>query len=119
MIKLKVTGDNGNAVIAMDNNEIVNSLVRCLPLTLRFEDINLREKYIDIDSPLAGTGDKKTTFEVGDFSYWPAGPGLVFFYRQDNKEVKTGVIRLGKVISGMELFDKPSELEVTIEQMTD
>lgn len=50
MIKLKVTGDNGNAVIEMDNNEIVNSLVICLPLTLRFEDINLREKYIDFEN---------------------------------------------------------------------
>ena len=55
------------------------------------------------------------TYEVGEFVYWDKGPGIAVFYRQGNNEISAGIIRMGYIESGIELFETPNDIEVKFE----
>lgn len=86
-----------------------------LPLTLSMGDIRNREKLGYLSRNLSEGGTVQTTYEVGDMSYWPNGPGLTVFYNHDGREVASGLVPLGKIISGIENFNVTGSVEVTID----
>lgn len=89
--------------------------VSMLPLTLSMGDIRNREKLGYLSRSLAEGGTVQTTYEVGDMSYWPNGPGLAVFYNHDGREVASGLVSLGKIVSGIENFNVTGSVEVTID----
>lgn len=89
--------------------------VSMLPLTLSMGDIRNREKLGYLSRNLSEGGTVQTAYEVGDMSYWPNGPGLAVFYNHDGREVASGLVPLGKIISGIENFNAMGSVEVTID----
>lgn len=97
------------------DNATTKDFVSMLPLTLSMDDIRNREKLGYLSRNLAEGGTVQTTYEVGDISYWPNGPGVAVFYNHDGREVVSGLIPLGKIISGIENFNVTGSVEVTID----
>src|SRR4029077_3078335 len=61
-------------------------------------------------------GKRTHTYEVGDVAYWPPGPDVAIFYRNDGQEIPDpGIIVIGKINSGVEAFNVPSSVRVRVE----
>lgn len=78
------------------------------------QDLNRREKYSSLAVRLPNNGTIKNTYEVGDISYWLGG-GLAVFYQQDHTIVKAGLIKIGKLKEGIEVFETAENLKVRFE----
>ena len=115
IMKIQATSGENHAVIVMENNATAKDFLSILPVTVKFEEIHSREKYGDIDRHLEEKDARVKTYEVGEFVYWDKGPGVAVFYRQGNNEISDGIIRIGHIESGMELFEAPHDIEVRFE----
>lgn len=88
-----------------------------LPLTLTMNDLFRREKYGHLPRPISGEGRRAYAYEVGQIVYWAPGPDVAVFYRQDGEPIPDpGIIILGTTDSGVEAFDVPGSMSVTIER---
>lgn len=107
----------GEIVIYADpvDHATTRNFVSMLPLTLSMGDIRNREKLGYLSRYLAEGGTIQTTYEVGDMSYWPNGPGLAVFFNHDGREVASGLIPLGKIVAGIENFNVTGSVDVTID----
>lgn len=107
----------GETVIYADpvDHATTRDFVSMLPLTLSMGDIRNREKLGYLSRGLAEGGTVQTTYVVGDMSYWPNGPGLAVFFNHDGREVASGLVLLGKIISGIENFNVTGSVDVTID----
>ncbi|MHC5832743.1 MAG: cyclophilin-like fold protein, partial [Nostoc sp.] len=53
---------------------------------------------------------------IGDVIYWSPGPDVAIYYRHDGEEIPDpGIIAIGKIDAGVEAFNVPGSVEVTIE----
>jgi hypothetical protein len=54
--------------------------------------------------------------QSSDLGYWRPGGNFVIFYRHDGLTIPSpGIVLLGRVNSGAEIFDVPGPVEVTVE----
>jgi hypothetical protein len=55
-------------------------------------------------------------FEVGDIAYWSPGPGIVIFYKQYQAMANSGLYKLGRIESGIQLlrFEQFKELRIEL-----
>lgn len=113
-LKLKITV--GEKILYADiyDSETARDFIKLLPLELDMQDLNRREKYRPLTVRLPNNGTIKNTYEVGDISYWLGG-GLTVFYQQDHATVKAGLIKIGKLKEGMEVFETSESLKVKFE----
>ena len=86
-----------------------------LPLEVELKDLFAREKSGDLPRPLFEEGPRTHSYEVGDVVYWPPGPHVAVFYRQDGRPVTAGMIRLAVVDAGVEAFAPSASVRATIE----
>jgi hypothetical protein len=89
-----------------------------LPLTLTMNDLFRREKYGHLPRPISEEGKRAHAYEVGQIAYWPPGPDVAVYYRQDGQPIPDpGIIILGTIDSGVAAFDVPGATRVTIERV--
>jgi hypothetical protein len=89
-----------------------------LPLTLTMNDLFRREKYGHLPRPISEEGKRAHEYEVGQIAYWPPGPDVAVYYRQDGEPIPDpGIIILGTIDSSVEVFDVPGATKVTIERV--
>jgi hypothetical protein len=87
-----------------------------LPLSIQMRDHLRREKTGRIPGPLSEQTQGSPTYETGDLGYWRPGGNVVIFYRHDGLSIPSpGIVLLGRIESGAEVFDVPGTVEVTIE----
>jgi hypothetical protein len=87
-----------------------------LPLSIRMRDHLRREKTGPIPGPLSERTEGSPTYQSGDLGYWRPGGNFVIFYRHDGLTIPSpGIVLLGRVNSGAEIFDVPGSVEVTVE----
>jgi hypothetical protein len=56
------------------------------------------------------------TYEVGEIAYWSPGPDGAIDSRQDGEPISPpGIIPIGKIDAGAEVFDVPGSVKVTLE----
>jgi hypothetical protein len=61
-------------------------------------------------------GERAYTYEVGEIAYWSPRPDVAIYYRQDSEPIPLpGIIPIGKIDAGAEVFDVPGSVKVTIE----
>jgi hypothetical protein len=62
-------------------------------------------------------GRAANAYKVGDIGYWSPGHDVAIYYRQDGKRIPApGIINIGHIEAGIEAFEVPGSLDVTIEQ---
>ena len=108
--------------IAMNGNEITATLidkatsrdfVSLLPLKLKLEDYGETEKIGYLPRKLSTEGAPAGSDPtIGDVSYYAPWGNLALF-RKDFR-YSTGLIKLGRIDSGLEALEVPGSVEVTI-----
>ena len=99
----------------LDDSATTKDFASLLPLEVELKDLFAREKSGDLPRALFEDGPRTHTYEVGDVVYWPPGPHVAVFYRQDGRTVTAGMIRLGVVDAGVDAFAPATSVRATIE----
>jgi hypothetical protein len=106
---------NGNEITAsLIDNATSRDFVSLLPLKLKLEDYGETEKIGYLPRKLSTEGAPPGSDpSVGDVSYYAPWGNLAIF-RKDFR-YSSGLIKLGKVDTGMEALNVPGSVEVTID----
>jgi hypothetical protein len=113
-IRIRMAGQSVTATL--NNSEAARDLVAMLPLSIRMRDHLGREKTGPIPAPLSQRTRGSPTYEAGDLGYWRPGGNFAIFYRHDGLTIPSpGIVLLGRVDSGAEIFNAPGPVEVTVE----
>jgi hypothetical protein len=59
-------------------------------------------------------GKRTHDYAVGTIGYWPPGPDLASFYRRMGRIPNPGLIVLGKIKAGIEVFNAAGAIRATI-----
>jgi len=107
---------NGTSVTAtLDDHETSRSFVSLLPLTLTLDDYNGTEKVSDLPKKLSTKGAPEGVDpSVGDIAYYAPWGNLAIFYKDFG--YSRGLVKLGHVDSGADVFQRPGTLRVTMQR---
>lgn len=117
--KIRFTFDNKEIVVALEDNSGAESLLKQLPLTLKFEDYSSTEKISYPPEKLdISRAPKSCTPKRGDLTYYSPWGNLAFFYRDFRHS--NGLVPLGRIESGIEALEELDRAaSVKIEKVTD
>ncbi|WP_350299210.1 cyclophilin-like fold protein [Peribacillus frigoritolerans] len=116
-IRIKLTFNNEEVIVNMDDNQTSKDFLSLLPLTLTFEDYAGTEKISYPSNKLSTEGAPSGIDPTaGDFTYYAPWGNLAIYY--NDFRYSDGLIKLGKIESGVEKFqDINSDFTVTIEKV--
>lgn len=107
--RLKMTVNNEEIYINLDNNPVTQDLISMLPLTLDAEDYNSTEKIAMLPRKLTTDGATSGyTPQIGDFAYYAPWGNLSMFYnefRYSDSLVKLGTFEDGGIDKIKDLND--------------
>jgi hypothetical protein len=113
-IQLTVNG----AVIAtatLDDNESANDFAAMLPMKLALEDYASAEKIADLPRKLSTKGASAAyTPSAGDISFYAPWGNLAIFY--EDGHLSSGLVRLGRLDSGVDAMRRPGPMSVQVER---
>jgi hypothetical protein len=116
MTKIRMTIGDASITATLDDSAPAKAFVSLLPLTLTLTDYNKTEKVSDLPEHLPTTGAPEGYDPaVGDITYYAPWGNLAVFYRDFG--YARGLVRLGRIESGIELLDQPGSLEARIERV--
>jgi hypothetical protein len=114
--RIRIRMGDQTVTATLNNSEAARDLVAMLPLSIHMRDHLRREKTGRIPGPLSEHAEGSRTYESGDLGYWRPGGDFVIFYRHDGLTIPSpGIVLLGKVDSGADIFDVPGTVDVTVE----
>jgi hypothetical protein len=115
-MKIRVTVEGQLLTATLATNPAAQDLRSLLPLNLTMNDLSGREKFSALPRDLCRETKHSDTYAVGDIAYWPPGPDIAIFYRQDGEKIPDpGIIILGRINGSLNAFSKRSAINVTIE----
>jgi hypothetical protein len=108
-------GFEGTVITAtIDDNATSRNFVSLLPLTLTLQDYAATEKISDLPRRLStASAPPGSDPSIGDISYYAPWGNLALFYRDSG--YASGLVKLGKIDSGVEALHGTGALRVTIE----
>ena len=114
--RVRITVAGKSIVATLADSEAARDFASLLPLTLAMNDLFRREKFAPLPRAISERGKRTNDYAVGTIGYWPPGPDVAIFYRQDGERIPDpGLIVLGRVKSGIEALDVPGAIRATIE----
>ena len=115
-MKIRLEVEDTVITATLIDSKTAQDFISLLPLTLTMNDLFRREKFGHLPRAISKEGKRTHTYEVGDVAYWPPGPDVVLFYRNDGQEIPDpGIIVIGKIDSGVEAINVPGSVRVTVE----
>ena len=116
-MKINITISGKTLTATLANNPTARDFASLLPLKVSMNDLFGREKYGDLPRAISETGPRTHSYHVGDIAYWSPDHQLAVYYRQDNQTIPSpGVIPVAKIDAGIEAFQVPGSVKVTIER---
>jgi hypothetical protein len=113
-MKIRMDVEGAEVTATLDDNATSRDFVSLLPLTLTLKDYAETEKVSDLPKRLSTEGAPAGSDpSVGDITYYAPWGNLAVFYKDFG--YSSGLVRLGKIESGVEALNRPGPLEVTIE----
>lgn len=114
--RIRIRMGDQAAIATLNNSEAARDLLAMLPLSIRMRDHLRREKTGPLPQPLSERTEGRPDYQAGDLGYWRPRGNFVIFYRHDGLTIPSpGIVLLGRVNSGAEIFDVPGPVEVTVE----
>jgi hypothetical protein len=114
--RIRIRMGDQSVTATLNNSEAARDLLAMLPLSIQMRDHLRREKTGRIPKPLSERTQGSPTYEKGDLGYWRPGGNFVIFYRHDGLTIPSpGIVLLGKLDAGAEVFDLPGSVNVTVE----
>src|SRR5436190_9719090 len=106
--RVRITVGGKSVVATLANSEAARDFASLLPLTLAMNDLFRREKFAPLPRAISEQGKRTNDYAIGTIGYWPPGPDVAIFYRQDGESIPAaGLIVLGKIKAGIEAFAVP------------
>lgn len=113
-MKIRMDVEGTEVTATLDDNAAARDFVSLLPLTLTLKDYAETEKVSDLPKRLSTEGAPPGADpSVGDIAYYAPWGNLAVYYRDFG--YSDGLVKLGKIDSGMEALNRPGPLRATIE----
>ncbi|MEP9324901.1 cyclophilin-like fold protein [Paraburkholderia phymatum] len=101
----------------LGDNPTAHEFASLLPIHVVMSDLFGREKAGSLPRAISVGGPRSSSYEVGDIGYWSPGHDLAIYYRQDGDRIPSpGIIKVGRLDSGIEAFVVTGSLDVIIER---
>src|SRR6516225_5362811 len=114
-MKIRLTVEGKELTATLIDSQTSRDFIALLPLTLTMDDLFRREKYSPLPRALS-KGERTHSYEIGDIGYWSPGPDVAIYYRNDGEQIPDpGIILIGKIDFGVEAFNVPGSVKVTVE----
>ena len=114
--RVRITIGTKSIEATLADSEAARDFASLLPITLPMNDLFRREKFAHLPRAISEQGKQTHDYAVGTIGYWPPGPDVAIFYRQDGERIPDpGLIVLGKIKAGVEALDVPGAIRATIE----
>ena len=112
-MKIRLTVNGKTMTARLDDTPTGRDFLSLLPMTLTLEDYAATEKISYLPRKLSTAGAPAGTDpSVGDITYYAPWGNLAIFYKDFG--YASGLIRLGRIDSGIEALSVPGNLKVTI-----
>lgn len=113
-MKIRMDVEGAEVTATLYDNAAARDFASLLPLTLKLKDYAETEKVSDLPKRLSTEGvPPGTDPSVGDITFYAPWGNLAVFYKDFG--YSKGLVRLGKIDSGVEALSRPGPLSVTIE----
>ncbi|QUY50674.1 hypothetical protein JK621_11220 [Serratia plymuthica] len=114
MHDIRIAIGSTHLTATLEDNPTARDFVKLLPLTLTLKDYGDAEKISGalpqrLSQDAAPESDAGATGDIAYYAPW----GNMAFYRGRGPEA-AGVIKIGKITSGLEALNRPGSLRVTI-----
>src|SRR6266702_7988132 len=104
--RVRITIGRKSIEATLADSEAARDFASLWPLTLPMNDLFRREKLAHLPRAISEQGKRTHDYAVGTIGYWPPGPDVAIFYRQDGERIpEPGLIILGKIKTGTEILD--------------
>ena len=113
-VKINITIEDTVLPAMLNGSKAAQDFASLLPLSLTLEDYASTEKISDLPKRLSTDG-APPGFDpsVGDIAYYAPWGNLAIFYR--DFEYSRGLVSLGKLASGPDIFASSRPMQVTFE----
>jgi hypothetical protein len=114
VMKISIKIQDKVITAALVDNATSRDFVSLLPISLTLEDYAATEKISDLPRRLSTEGAPAgSNPSIGDIAYYSPWGNLAIFYR--DFRYSSGLIKLGKIDSGIEALNVPGSAKMTIE----
>jgi hypothetical protein len=115
--RLRIAIGNRSIQAMLADSDAARDFASLLPLTFAMNDLFRREKFATLPRAISERGKRTHEYAVGTIGYWPPGPDVAIFYRQDGERIPDpGLIVIGRIKAGVEAFAVPGAIRATIER---
>lgn len=115
-VEIKMTIGKTVITATLNDSGTTKAFVASLPRTMTMNRYDDREYYGRIGTPLPEDGERVETFVNGDITYFTTGGSFAIFFDKDNESRQSGLIRMGRITSDLNVFhDFEDNIEVRIE----
>ena len=113
MMRITISVEGQVLSATLDDTPTSRDFVSLLPLTITLKDYASTEKISDLPKRLTIAGAPEGTDpSIGDIAYYAPWGNLAIFYRDWG--YGRGLIKLGRLDSGIEMLQRPGPLQATI-----
>lgn len=118
VMRIRLVVDGVTLAATLEDTAVARDFAAMLPLELTLEDYAATEKVSDLAKRLTTDGAPAgVTPEIGDIAYYAPWGNLALFYNAFR--YSSGLVRLGKIESGVDVLRRPGRLAAKIEWMED
>lgn len=115
-MKIRIIVDGTELSAMLEDNAASRDFAALLPLDITLKDYNGTEKVADLPSRLSTKGmPEGVDPEIGDITYYAPWGNLALFYR--DFDYARGLVRLGRIESGVERLAGSGALSARIERV--
>lgn len=116
-MRIRIRLEGGRSITAtLAESAAARDFLALLPLTATLTDYASAEKVADLPKRLSTKGAPEGVApRVGDVAYYAPWGNLAIFYR--DREYASGLVRLGRLDSGVEALRGSGPVRVTIERI--
>ena len=116
-MRIRISIEGVPATATLEDNEPAREFASLLPLSLTLIDYASTEKIADLPRRLSTKGAPATgtAGAAGEIAYFPPWGNLAVFYRDFH--YTDGLVRLGKLDSGVEALSGKGAVKVRIERI--
>jgi hypothetical protein len=114
--RVRITIGDKSIEATLADSDAARDFASLLPLTLVMNDLFRREKFAPLPRAISEQGKRTHDYAVGTIGYWPPGPDVAIFYRQNWERIpEPGLIVLGKIKAGVHALNVMGAIRATIE----
>lgn len=114
-MKIRISTSNQSTVAELEDNAAARDFLALLPLKLVLDDYGSTEKIADLPGKLSTVGSPTGMKPVtGDLTYYAPWGNLAIFIRAFSHS--PGLVKLGRITSGLEHIGRSGPVPVTIER---